>query len=111
MTAPFEVGDRVVCPDPDDGWFIGTVAHIDGVVLTVTYSPTQVVRARAEEVRPVMPRGPEDIDKYGRYWRRGDKIGGFGLNREYFFYDNTFDKADPSDDWRGPVQPPPEVRS
>lgn len=111
MTTRFEIGSRVVCPDPTGRWFVGTVTHVHTCGdLRVSYG-AGCFRVSAGEVRPVMPRDQADIDKYGRYWWRGDRIGGFGLNREYFFYDNTFDRVDPSDDWRGPVQPPPEVRS
>ena len=111
MTAPYPIGSRVVCPNPAGRLFVGLVVDIYANGDLLVDDPARTVRASVEEVRPVMPRDQADIDKYGRYWWRGDKIGEFGLSRNYFFYAHGFDAVDPKHDWRGPVQPPPEVRS
>ncbi len=103
---PFEVGSRVVCPDPTGRWFVGVVTHVHTCGdLRVSYGDGSF-RASASEVRPVMPRSMEDLKRWGRWWwydripldaaevlrRRGDDM-----------YDDGR--------WSGPVQPPPEVRS
>ena len=109
-------GTRVVCPDPDGGTFIGTVAHVDtSGGLTVTYSPTQVVRASVEEVRPVMPRDRADLERWGRWWYLDSEVVEVAIRAaDLFIWRTGVDDgcaAGLDADWRGPVAPPPEVRS
>lgn len=106
--SPFKVGDRVVVHIPEP--VVGVVRCLTAGGDVVVDAGSTSAEVAASGVRPAMPRDQADIDKYGRYWWRGDKVGQFGISREYFFYDNTFDKVDPKDDWRGPVARPPEVR-
>ena len=115
MSATYPIGSRVVCPDPDGGWFVGTVAHIDGAELTIVYSPTQVVRASAGEVRPVMPRSSADLDRFGAFWwcdgTAVKVVTYIGPLRVHWPGDSEVKyEVDPSRAWSGPVQPPPVVR-
>ncbi len=114
MTAPFEVGSRVVCPDPAGRWFVGTVAHVDGAELTIVYSPTQVVRASAGEVRPVVPRSSADLAAFGAWWWRNGRPVEVSWVDYWMVWRDERKRAHfvvaPSDDWAGPVQPPPVVR-
>ena len=120
MTTPFEVGSRVVCLRPPA--FIGAVVYIgdDGVLLV--RGGAVFAEVGPDEVRPVMPRGPVDLDKYGEWWwcdaevvrvTRADPVwasNGHAL-LSWRSGDEMEDTIDPADDWRGPVARPPEVRS
>lgn len=126
MTAPFDVGSRVVCPDPTGRRFVGVVTHVHACSdLRVSYGDG-AFRASAGEVRPVMPRDRRDLDKYGRWWWRAAigpwleqpvqvcaNVRNDGHVFRIAWYNASFDDwSTPTDDgyWRGPVQPPPVVR-
>lgn len=111
---PFEVGSRVVCPDPTGRRFVGTVTHVhhDGD-LRVSYGDG-CFRVSAGEVRPVMPRDRDDLVKYGRWWWVGDEAVEVAIRAvgPYIWRTGVEDgcAAGADADWRGPVQPPPVVR-
>jgi hypothetical protein len=111
----YKPGDRVVCPDPDGGSFVGAVAHVDtSGGLTVTYSPAQVVRASPDEVRPAMPRDRHDLI-HGQWWWLNNKpvwiTPGVRLAWTHSPGWPHGNAVTPDGDWRGPVARPPEVRS
>jgi hypothetical protein len=110
----YKPGDRVVCPDPDGGSFVGAVAHVDtSGGLTVTYSPAQVVRASPDEVRPAMPRDLADVERWGDWWYiEGRPVHVVATIRGFRLEDLVHGSMSIAAlDWRGPVARPPEVRS
>lgn len=106
---PYTPGTRVVLRIPSPCVAVVRCLTIGGMVVVDAGDESATVSPG--DLMPAMPRNQADIDKYGRYWWRGDKVGEFGDSRNYFFYAHGFDAVNPSDDWRGPVGSPPEVRS
>ena len=114
MTAPYPVGSRVVCPDPTGRWFVGTVTHVHTCGdLTVT-DGAGFFRATAGEVRPVVPRSSADLAAFGAWWWRNGRPVEVSWVDYWMVWRDERKRAHfvvaPSDDWRGPVQPPPVVR-
>lgn len=114
MTAPFDVGSRVVCPDPTGRWFVGTVTHVHTCGdLRVSYGDGSF-RATAGEVRPVMPRDRDDLERWGRWWWIDDEVVEVATRAvgPYIWRTGVEDGSAAGADagWRGPVQPPPVVR-
>lgn len=126
MTTPFDVGSRVVCPDPTGRRFVGVVQRTfdlsfredgeDPRVRVVVSDGALTMCVGVEEVRPVMPRGPEDLDKYGRWWWCEDFVVAVmvmlsppGIAMFWPASDKP-DEVYAHEGWRGPVQPPPVVR-
>ena len=122
---PYKPGDRVVCPDPDGGLFVGTVRdHLnvslrddgaDARAHLVVSDGARTVHVPASEVRPAMPRDRVDLERWGRWWYLDDEVVSvrpaypdLAVVSPSGWWDGP---VRPSIPWRGPVARPPEVRS
>lgn len=120
---PYAIGDRVVCLDPDDGGFVGTIDRVidlsfrcDGGgarVRVVVSGGGKLVCVDAEQVRPVMPRDRHDLERWGRWWWLDERpvwvVPGTPLGWADSPWIPWAAPVDPAARWRGPVAPPPEV--
>ena len=107
-------GTRVVCVD--DPPVIGPVDEVYGNGDLLIFSGPTAIRVGAASVRPAMPRDRADLERWGRWWWRGDRPvlverrdDGWMVWRDE--PKRSWPVVAPSCDWRGPVAPPPEVRS
>ena len=110
---PYTPGTRVVCQHPTDGWRVMTVLDVADELSVSDGERWGLVPA--SEVRPAMPRDRADLERWGRWWYLDNevvsvRIGYPGLNVKSpsGWYDGPVNSTYP---WRGPVAPPPEVRS
>ena len=111
---PYTPGTRVVVRIPEP--VVGVVRCLTAggmVVVDVGDTSGELV---PDNVVPAMPRDRADLERWGGNWYLEDDIvevtarrdgamsvWKFGLSLAY--------QMDPKHDWRGPVAPPPEVRS
>ena len=114
MSAPYKIGDRVVCPDPGGRWFVGVVDRLLFNGDFVITDGAGFFRVSASEVRPVMPRDRADLERWGRWWYLDSEVVEVAIRAAGLFIWRTgVDDgcaAGLDADWRGPVAPPPEVR-
>lgn len=110
----YKIGDRVVYLHPSPTMGTALATEVQGMVL-VDLDDGRELHADPNSLRPAMPRGSDDLDKYGRWWWLGDRPvlaerrdDGWMVWRDE--PKRSWPVVAPSCDWRGPVAPPPEVR-
>ncbi|MEK9811193.1 MAG: hypothetical protein VW362_12145 [Candidatus Nanopelagicales bacterium] len=112
---PYKIGDRVVYLHPSPTMGTALAPEVQGMVL-VDLDDGRELHADPNSLRPAMPRDRHDLERWGDRWWVGDNAAWVTcwLSGAVWFRTPERPYARPVselDDWRGPVAPPPKVRS